>query len=56
MNEFMGNIAGSYDAKEEGFPPGASSLHSCMSAHGPASDVVEKASAVELEVISLTHF
>jgi homogentisate 1,2-dioxygenase len=27
MSEFMGNIAGTYDAKEEGFSPGASSLH-----------------------------
>lgn len=28
MNEFMGNIAGTYDAKEKGFIPGAASLHS----------------------------
>ena len=26
----MGNIAGTYDAKEAGFSPGASSLHSPM--------------------------
>lgn len=50
MNEFMGNIAGKYDAKEEGFVPGAISLHSCMSAHGPEAEVVEKASTVELKV------
>jgi len=49
MNEFMGNIAGSYDAKEKGFIPGAGSLHSCMSAHGPESEVVAKASTVDLK-------
>jgi homogentisate 1,2-dioxygenase len=49
MNEFMGNIAGSYDAKEKGFIPGAASLHSCMSAHGPEAEVVEKASTVDLK-------
>lgn len=49
MNEFMGNIAGSYDAKEKGFVPGASSLHSCMSAHGPEAEVLEKASTMELK-------
>ena len=32
MSEFMGNIAGTYDAKEEGFSPGASSLHLPMTA------------------------
>ncbi|KAK2078603.1 hypothetical protein QBZ16_003443 [Prototheca wickerhamii] len=35
MSEFMGLIRGQYDAKAEGFAPGGSSLHSCMSAHGP---------------------
>ncbi len=44
MSEFMGNISGTYDAKEAGFGPGASSLHSMMSAHGPEGDVFEKAS------------
>ena len=44
MSEFMGNIAGTYDAKEKGFIPGANSLHSCMSGHGPESEVFEKAS------------
>lgn len=44
MTEFMGNIAGSYDAKEQGFSPGASSLHSCMSGHGPETEVFHKAS------------
>lgn len=44
MSEFMGNLAGTYDAKEKGFTPGASSLHSIMSGHGPEKDVFEKAS------------
>ena len=44
MSEFMGNLAGVYDAKEYGFIPGASSLHSCMSGHGPEEAVFEKAS------------
>jgi homogentisate 1,2-dioxygenase len=46
MSEFMGNIKGVYDAKEKGFIPGASSLHSTMSAHGPESSVFEKASNI----------
>lgn len=53
MNEFMGNIAGTYDAKEKGFVPGAASLHSCMSAHGPEAEVLEKASTMELKVRNL---
>lgn len=47
MSEFMGNIKGVYDAKEKGFIPGASSLHSCMSGHGPESAVFEKASGLD---------
>ena len=35
MAEFMGNIFGKYDAKEEGFLPGGISLHNCVAAHGP---------------------
>ena len=49
MSEFMGLIEGVYDAKEEGFAPGGASLHNCMSPHGPAAAVFEKASTVELE-------
>lgn len=44
MSEFMGNIHGIYDAKEDGFLPGGASLHNCMSAHGPDAEVFEKAS------------
>lgn len=43
MNEYMGLIYGIYDAKETGFIPGSSSLHNCMSAHGPDSDAFKKA-------------
>jgi homogentisate 1,2-dioxygenase len=35
MSEFMGLIAGTYDAKAGGFAPGGGSLHNQMSAHGP---------------------
>lgn len=45
MSEFMGNIKGIYDAKEEGFTPGSSSLHSAMTGHGPESQVFEKATS-----------
>ena len=51
MSEFMGNISGTYDAKEAGFGPGASSLHSMMSAHGPEAEVFEKASNANLAPI-----
>jgi len=49
MTEFMGNISGTYDAKEKGFGPGASSLHSCMTGHGPEAEVFEKASTANLQ-------
>ena len=48
MSEFMGLIAGSYDAKAEGFRPGGMSLHNCMAAHGPDRASWERASAAEL--------
>ena len=43
MSEFMGLIKGQYDAKAEGFVPGGSSLHNCMSAHGPDTAAFTKA-------------
>jgi homogentisate 1,2-dioxygenase len=49
MTEFMGNLAGTYDAKEKGFIPGASSLHSCMSGHGPEAEVFDEASNMDLK-------
>ena len=48
MTEFMGNIAGTYDAKTVGFLPGTASLHSCMAGHGPEAGVFDKASNMEL--------
>jgi homogentisate 1,2-dioxygenase len=48
MSEYMGLIHGIYDAKAEGFIPGGSSLHNCMSPHGPDAATFEKASAAEL--------
>ncbi len=47
-SEFMGLIAGVYDAKAEGFVPGGASLHNCMSAHGPDAATFEKASQADL--------
>jgi homogentisate 1,2-dioxygenase len=35
MSECMGLIHGAYDAKAEGFAPGAISLHNMMTSHGP---------------------
>ncbi|MEM9303030.1 MAG: homogentisate 1,2-dioxygenase [Pseudomonadota bacterium] len=48
MSEFMGLIEGVYDAKEAGFVPGGSSLHNCMTPHGPEAAVFEKATNAEL--------
>ena len=49
MSEFMGLIRGEYDAKKEGFVPGAASLHNAMSAHGPDRSSYDKAVAARLE-------
>lgn len=50
MNEYMGLIDGVYDAKEGGgFVPGGSSLHNCMSGHGPDADTYKKMTQVELK-------
>ncbi len=48
MSEFMGLVRGVYDAKAEGFVPGGSSLHNCMTAHGPDAATWDKAVAAEL--------
>lgn len=48
MSEFMGLVQGRYDAKASGFIPGGSSLHNCMSAHGPDADTFESASQIPL--------
>ncbi len=49
MSEFMGLVRGMYDAKAAGFVPGGSSLHNCMSAHGPDNTTFERASTDKLE-------
>ncbi|HKR64677.1 MAG TPA: homogentisate 1,2-dioxygenase [Thermoanaerobaculia bacterium] len=49
MNEYMGLIFGTYDAKAEGFVPGGASLHNCMSAHGPDATTCDAASSAQLE-------
>ncbi len=53
MSEFMGMLHGKYDAKEEGFAPGAMSLHNMMLPHGPDADGFERASTAELEPVKL---
>lgn len=47
-SEFMGLVHGAYDAKAEGFVPGGSSLHNCMTGHGPDAATFEKASNADL--------
>jgi homogentisate 1,2-dioxygenase len=49
-NEFMGLICGVYDAKSAGFVPGGSSLHNCMSGHGPDAATFDKASVADTSV------
>src|SRR3990167_4360986 len=49
MSEYMGLIRGVYDAKAEGFVPGGSSLHNCMSAHGPDKQAYDKAIYAEFK-------
>ena len=43
-SEFLGLIHGKYDAKANGFEPGAASLHNCMIGHGPDLTTFDKAS------------
>jgi homogentisate 1,2-dioxygenase len=49
MNEYMGLIFGTYDAKAEGFVPGGASLHNCMSGHGPDAASFEQATEADLK-------
>ena len=49
MSECMGLISGAYDAKAEGFAPGALSLHNLMAGHGPDVASWEGASNAELQ-------
>ncbi len=55
MSEFMGLIAGEYDAKEGGgFVPGGASLHNQMNGHGPDQATHDKASTVDLKPHKIT--
>ena len=47
-SEFMGLVHGKYDAKADGFSPGASSLHNSMTGHGPDAATFDKASHADL--------
>lgn len=49
MSEYMGLIQGEYDAKPGGFLPGGSSLHNCMSAHGPDNEAFSQAIESDLQ-------
>jgi homogentisate 1,2-dioxygenase len=49
MSEYMGLVAGEYDAKAEGFVPGGSSLHNTYASHGPDADTYAKASTADLK-------
>jgi homogentisate 1,2-dioxygenase len=55
MSEFMGLIAGQYDAKPHGFVPGGFSLHNCMLPHGPDADAFQAASTAELKPVKLAN-
>ena len=47
-SEFMGLIAGAYEAKTRGFVPGGASLHNCMIGHGPDAAAFEQATAADV--------
>ena len=53
MSEFMGLIAGAYDAKAGGFVPGGASLHNQMNGHGPDLASYDKAISADLAPIKL---
>jgi homogentisate 1,2-dioxygenase len=47
-SEFMGLIAGTYDARADTFLPGGCSLYNCMTGHGPDTATFERASNADL--------
>jgi len=49
MSECMGLVSGAYDAKAEGFAPGALSTHNMMAGHGPDVASWQGASEAELK-------
>ena len=54
MSEFMGLIAGAYDARPGGFVPGGMSLHDSFQPHGPDAAAFEAASAADLGPVKLS--
>ncbi|MEO1119619.1 MAG: homogentisate 1,2-dioxygenase domain-containing protein, partial [Pseudomonadota bacterium] len=56
MSEFMGLLYGEYDAKAaSGFGPGGSSLHNCMSGHGPDTKSYRTGTTTALAPQKLDH-
>ena len=55
MSEFMGLIAGAYDAKAGGFAPGGASLHNQMNGHGPDLPSWQGASAADLKPVKIDN-
>jgi len=55
MSEFMGLLAGAYDAKPQGMQPGAFTLHNAMLAHGPDADAFAAATNAELKPVKLEN-
>jgi len=55
MSEFMGLIAGAYDAKPHGMQPGAYTLHNSMLAHGPDAEAFDAATRAELMPVKLEN-
>lgn len=53
MSEFMGLIYGVYDARPNGYAPGGATLHNQMLPHGPAADVFQQASTVDLKPVKM---
>jgi homogentisate 1,2-dioxygenase len=54
MSEFMGLIAGEYDAKEGGgFVAGGASLHNQMNGHGPDQATYDRAVAADLKPVRI---
>ncbi len=55
MNECMGLVHGTYDAKEGCLVPGGLSLHGVMSTHGPDAPSAEHAMAAEAGPVKLEN-
>ena len=51
MSELMGLISGEYDAKQNGFNIGGTSIHNCMTPHGPDADTHRLATQEKLKPI-----